>query len=153
MFIPLFDPQISQITPQKNRLRISRGRHITMNVRWRLRNLPGLILRGLPRGSSFRFSCNCQIKIEISNYFSIPATDHRFTSRIKYRLTSVKSQLLHPQHIGGSFFPNRPSGCDDHLITFGYKPGFQGGIGRFFDHLIGIFCNRQVIWKTTPDKR
>ncbi len=37
-----FNPQISQIT------------QITMNVRWRLRNLPGLIPRSLPRGSSFK---------------------------------------------------------------------------------------------------
>ena len=35
-----FNPQISQIT------------QIIMNVRWRLRNLPGLIPRSLPRGRS-----------------------------------------------------------------------------------------------------
>ena len=36
-------PQISQITPQRNRLRISQGKQIITNVRWRLRNLSGLI--------------------------------------------------------------------------------------------------------------
>ncbi len=43
---------ISQGRPQRNGLRISQGKQITqtpMNVRWRLRNLPGLIPRSLLR--------------------------------------------------------------------------------------------------------